>query len=197
MVHQPDVEELASRIRIRTTAGAAQMMQQQRLVSGQRFEVQRSPRNSRKWTHGNHTSTVFTSVEGKCPAASRSRRRQGTATSLHRTPPPSIIERCRRAHKEGAKPFRDVFSNENSTIPEIWDVEMMEFKSIKQVSSSEHIDSLTHSLLPSPCLPKPSDSNRSHHAGIAVKGCDSQADENNFDGELTNFPAFMPICFST
>ncbi|CAO4388014.1 unnamed protein product [Caenorhabditis nigoni] len=51
---------------------------------------------------------------------------------------------------------------------------------------------LTQSLFPSPCLPKPSDSNRSHHAGIAVKGCDSQADGNNFDGELTNFP-LMPI----
>ncbi|PIC34703.1 hypothetical protein B9Z55_014279 [Caenorhabditis nigoni] len=55
MVHRPDVEELASRIRIRTTAGAAQMMMQhQRLVSDQRIEVQRSPRSSKRWTDRNH-----------------------------------------------------------------------------------------------------------------------------------------------
>ncbi|PIC52917.1 hypothetical protein B9Z55_002830 [Caenorhabditis nigoni] len=49
----------------------------------------------------------------------------------------------------------------------------------------EHTYRLTHSLLPSPCPPKPSDSKRSHHAGTAVKGCDSQADERNFDGQVS------------
>ncbi|PIC38908.1 hypothetical protein B9Z55_010770 [Caenorhabditis nigoni] len=52
---------------------------------------------------------------------------------------------------------------------------------------------LTHSLLPSPCLPKPSDSKRSHHAGTAVKGCDSQADGKKLRRTSLYFPPFLPI----
>ncbi|PIC19255.1 hypothetical protein B9Z55_024869 [Caenorhabditis nigoni] len=71
------------------------------------------------------------------------------------------------------------------------------FGSKRMEGSKKQTYRLTHSLLPSPCLPKPSDSNRSHHAGKAAKGSDSQADENNFDGEFSYFPPFEPNFFST
>ncbi|PIC46425.1 hypothetical protein B9Z55_006123 [Caenorhabditis nigoni] len=86
MVHRPDVEELASRIRIRTTAGAAQMMMQHQRLRGRR--VSRSFNNADDVTTQQQRPTAHTAAVDYRKMSAR--------------------------NKRGSQAVQDVFSNANS-----------------------------------------------------------------------------------
>ncbi|CAO4379570.1 unnamed protein product [Caenorhabditis nigoni] len=115
MVHRPDLEECASRIRIRTTAGAAQMMQHQRLVSGQRFEVQRSPR---KLKEVDRQKTHFFCVHQRGRRVPRSFNNADDVTTQQQRPTAhkaAVDYRTMSARNQReSQAVQDVFSNANS-----------------------------------------------------------------------------------